>query len=165
MRRTFLLLIAILLVGTTSVKAQKYGHLNGQEIMMQIPGIDSLQIKLDAFQKELQATGDAMLQEFQTKKDLFDKQAGTMSASVRKVKENELLSLQNNILEFQESAQQDLENKQLELQQPFLDKLTKAIADVAKENGYTYIFDERMLLYAEGGDNVSALVKKKLGIK
>ena len=132
---------------------------------MQIPGIDSLQIKLDAFQKELQATGDAMLQEFQTKKDLFDKQAGTMSASVRKVKENELLSLQNNILEFQESAQQDLENKQLELQQPFLDKLTKAIADVAKENGYTYIFDERMLLYAEGGDNVSALVKKKLGIK
>lgn len=165
MRRTFLLLIAILLVGTTSVKAQKYGHVNGQEIMMQIPGIDSLQIKLDAFQKELQSTGEAMLQEFQTKKDLFDKQAGTMSASVRKVKENELLSLQNNILEFQESAQQDLENKQLELQQPFLDKLTKAIADVAKENGYTYIFDERMLLYAEGGDNVSALVKKKLGIK
>ena len=165
MRRTFLLLIAILLVGTTSVKAQKYGHVNGQEIMMQIPGIDSLQIKLDASQKELQATGEAMLQEFQTKKDLFDKQAGTMSASVRKVKENELLSLQNNILEFQESAQQDLENKQLELQQPFLDKLTKAIADVAKENGYTYIFDERMLLYSEGGDNVSVLVKKKLGIK
>ena len=165
MRRTFLLLIAILLVGTTSVKAQKYGHVNGQEIMMQIPGIDSLQIKLDAFQKELQATGEAMLQEFQTKKDLFDKQAGTMSASVRKVKENELLSLQNNMLEFQESAQQDLENKQLELQQPFLDKLTKAIADVAKENGYTYIFDERMLLYSEGGDNVSVLVKKKLGIK
>lgn len=165
MRRTFLLLIAILLAGTTSVKAQKYGHVNGQEIMMQIPGIDSLQIKLDAFQKELQATGEAMLQEFQTKKDLFDKQAGTMSASVRKVKENELLSLQNNILEFQESAQQDLENKQLELQQPFLDKLTKAIADVAKENGYTYIFDERMLLYSEGGDNVSVLVKKKLGIK
>ncbi|MBR0055409.1 MAG: OmpH family outer membrane protein [Bacteroidales bacterium] len=165
MKRTFLLLIAILLVGTTSVKAQKYGHLNGQEIMMQIPGIDSLQIKLDAFQKELQATGEAMLQEFQAKKDLFDKQAGTMSASVRKVKENELLSLQNNILEFQESAQQDLENKQLELQQPFLDKLTKAIADVAKENGYTYIFDERMLLYSEGGDNVSVLVKKKLGIK
>ena len=165
MKRTFLLLIAILLVGTTSVKAQKYGHLNGQEIMMQIPGIDSLQIKLDAFQKELQATGEAMLQEFQAKKDLFDKQAGTMSASVRKVKENELLSLQNNILEFQESAQQDLENKQLELQQPCLDKLTKAIADVAKENGYTYIFDERMLLYSEGGDNVSVLVKKKLGIK
>ena len=165
MKRTFLLLIAILLVGTTSVKAQKYGHLNGQEIMMQIPGIDSLQIKLDAFQKELQATGEAMLQEFQAKKDLFDKQADTMSASVRKVKENELLSLQNNILEFQESAQQDLENKQLELQQPFLDKLTKAIADVAKENGYTYIFDERMLLYSEGGDNVSVLVKKKLGIK
>ena len=165
MKRTFLLLIAILLVGTTSVKAQKYGHLNGQEIMMQIPGIDSLQIKLDAFQKELQATGEAMLQEFQAKKDLFDKQAGTMSASVRKVKENELLRLQNKILEFQESAQQDLENKQLELQQPFLDKLTKAIADVAKENGYTYIFDERMLLYSEGGDNVSVLVKKKLGIK
>ncbi|MBQ4433690.1 MAG: OmpH family outer membrane protein, partial [Bacteroidales bacterium] len=68
MKRTFLLLIAILLVGTTSVKAQKYGHLNGQEIMMQIPGIDSLQIKLDAFQKELQATGEAMLQEFQAKK-------------------------------------------------------------------------------------------------
>ena len=58
-----------------------------------------------------------------------------------------------------------MQDKQLELMQPFQDKILKAIEDVAKENGYAYIFDTQVLLYSEGGDDVSALVKKKLGIK
>ena len=58
-----------------------------------------------------------------------------------------------------------MQERQIELMTPFQDKILQAIQDVAKENGYAYIFDSKNLLYSEGGDDVSALVKKKLGIK
>ena len=48
---------------------------------------------------------------------------------------------------------------------PIIDRAKEAIRDVAKENGYTYIFDSAVgvTLY-EGGDDVLPLVKKKLGL-
>jgi outer membrane protein len=49
---------------------------------------------------------------------------------------------------------------------PIIDKAKKAIEDVAKENGYTYIFDSSVgvLLYYENSDDIMTLVKKKLGL-
>jgi outer membrane protein len=43
----------------------------------------------------------------------------------------------------------------------------KAIDEVAKENGFTYIIDSAVgvLLYKTPGDDITALVKNKLGIK
>lgn len=50
---------------------------------------------------------------------------------------------------------------------PILKKLNDAISTVAKNNGYTYIFDtsSQALLYAIESDNVLPLVKNALNIK
>ena len=164
MKKGLLLLAAFVLTCTTTF-AQKYGHVNTQEIFSAMPGADSLQTKLKAFETELTDIYTGMVSEFQTKKEKFDQEAGTMSSTVRQYREKELVDLQQRIMEFQEGVQNDMQEKQLELMQPFQDKILKAIEDVAKENGYAYIFDTQVLLYSEGGDDVSTLVKKKLGIK
>ena len=164
MKKGLLLLAAIVLTSTATF-AQKYGHVNSQEIFAVMPGADSLQIKLKAFETELTDIYTGMVSEFQSKKEKFDQEAGTMSSTVRQYREKELMDLQQRIMEFQEGVQSDMQEKQLELMQPFQDKILKAIEDVAKENGYAYIFDTQVLLYSEGGDDVSALIKKKLGIK
>ena len=88
-----------------------------------------------------------------------------MSSSVRKIREQELLEMQNRIQEFQYSVQEDMEEKQLELAKPFQDKIQNAINAVAKEHQYNYIFDTQILLYSDGGDDITPLVKKKLGLK
>jgi len=165
MKKVFFILIAILFISTTTVDAQKYGHITSQEIFAVMPGADSIPVKLKAFEAELTEVYTTMVSEFQTKKEKFDQEAGTMSQSVRKIREDELVNLQNRIMEFQESAQNDLQEKQIELMQPFQEKITEAIKAVAKENGYAYIFDTATLLYYDGGEDVSDLVKKKLGIK
>ena len=36
---------------------------------------------------------------------------------------------------------------------------------VAKANGYAYIFDTKILLFYDNGDDITPLVKKELGIK
>nr|MBP8782881.1 OmpH family outer membrane protein [Paludibacter sp.] len=48
------------------------------------------------------------------------------------------------------------------------EKVRKAITDVATENKFTYIFDmsSQVILYtAPNSNDITALVKKKLGLK
>ena len=165
MKKAFLLLFAVLLLGTTSSYAQKYGHVNVQEVFSVMPGGDSIRIKLENYQKELQDVYNTMAEEYQTKSEKFNREAGTMSSAVLKIRKQEIADLESRIMEFQQNFQDELQAKQIELTQPFQDAILNAINEVAKENGYAYIFDSSILLYTGGGDDVSALVKKKLGIK
>ena len=52
------------------------------------------------------------------------------------------------------------------LLKPIRDKIQAAIDEVAKENGYTYIFDRSVgiILYAEDSTDISGLVRAKLGM-
>jgi outer membrane protein len=57
-----------------------------------------------------------------------------------------------------------IQTKRQNALQPIYDKLNNAIEQVAKENGYSMIFDKAVLLYSEDKDDVSALVRAKLGL-
>ena len=165
MKKMLLLVAAALLFNIGTADAQKYGHVNSGEILEVMPGIDSLQIKLKAFQEDLQSMYESMMTEYQQKKDKFDREVGTMSSAVRQVREKELQDLATRIQEFQANAQDDLEEKQYELAKPYQDAIQDAINKVAKNNGYAYIFDTKILLYYGSGDDITPLVKKELGIK
>ena len=159
------LILAACMICAASTFAQKYGHVNSTEVMQAMPGIDSVNIKLTEFHKSLETLYDNMVNEFQVKKDKFDKEAGTMSSSVRKLREDELITLNNRIQEFQMNVQEDYEEEKVRLITPFQEKVQNAINEVAKEHKYNYILDTQILLYYDGGDDVTPLVKKKLGIK
>ena len=165
MNKTILLLVALISLSLFTAQAQKYGHVNSPELLKAMPGVDSIQIKLLAFQTELEGEYESMLNEFQAKKDKFDKDAGTMSSAIRQIREKELVDLQTRIQQFQYGVQDDLEQKQYDLIKPFQDKLQAAIDEVAKEHKYSYVFDIQTLLYYEGGEDITPLVKAKLGIK
>lgn len=167
MKKIFFLIAAIILfnVGAADAQQVKYGHVNSGEILQSMPGIDSLQIKLAAYQKSLEEMYQSMMDEYQTKKDKFDREVGTMSSSVRQVREKELEDLGNRIQDFQSNAQDDMSDKQYELAKPFQDAIQNAINKVSKEHGFSYIFDTKILLYYDGGEDITPLVKKELGIK
>ena len=165
MKKIFVLLMAVFLFGTSSTFAQKYGHVNANDIFLAMPGADTLQTALQTYQSELEAEYTNMYTEFQTKYEKFNREAGTMSTAVRQLREKELTDLQERITLFEQSLQDLMQERQIELMTPFQDKILEAIKAVAKENGYAYIFDSKNLLYSDGGDDVSGLVKKKLGIK
>ena len=90
-----------------------------------------------------------------------------MSDLIKQTKEKELQDLQARMDAFNQKANTDLQAKQQELLQPFIDKAKAAIGDVAKENKFTYILNaiEDVVLYKEATEDVMPLVKKKLGIQ
>lgn len=66
---------------------------------------------------------------------------------------------------WQNTANQLYEAKQGTLLQPVYEKVLKAVDDVAKEKGYTYIFNREALLVMPPGDNILPMVADKLKVK
>jgi outer membrane protein len=130
-------------------------------------GIDSIQTVVTNYESELQAIGEQMYTEFQEKQAALEKlvNAGSTSQAILKIKQDELQAMYKRIQEFGQSAEIDLRDKQMELLEPFQEKLKEALKKVAKANGYNYIFDISTLLYKSPNDDLTDKVKAELGIR
>ena len=164
-----LLVVAIFALGSTSFaqRSIKLGHLNSTELMQIMPGKDSAQAAFQAEVDALEAQLTAMQTEFQNKYNEFMEKQSQMTELIRRTKEQELMDMRQRIESFSQNAQQQLQEREKALLQPIIDRAKQAIAEVAKENGYTYIFDisAGALLYQQDSDDILPLVKKKLGLK
>ncbi len=60
---------------------------------------------------------------------------------------------------------QSLQGKQQQLLEPIYRKVDAAIQAVAKENGYTYVFNREALLVMPPADDLLPLVAKRLNVK
>lgn len=166
---TFAVAAAFLFIGTGSASAQKFGYLNSQELLAAMPETDSVQKKVMDLGKELEEQFTVMRTEYTNKAQDLANNLNTMSETVRKQKEKDLFDLQTRLEEFQQSAQQEIQSKQIEWLKPVIDKAQEAISKVAKEQGLTAVFDlsSNALVYQNEAQmvNMLPLVKQSLGIK
>ncbi len=147
-------------------KNVKLGHINSTELMQIMPGRDSAQAKLQTEVEALQAQLKTMQDELEKKYNEFQEKQSQYSELIKSTKQKELTDMNNRIQLFAEDAQKQLAAREQELLQPIIDRAKQAISDVAKENGYSYIFDSGLgvLLYQQDSDDIMPLVKKKLNL-
>lgn len=160
--------LVVLMAGVaTAQTGAKFGYIDSNEILALMPETDSLQNELKAYADYLDEQMTTMAMEYQSKVTEYQENYNTMSDLIRQTKEKEITDLQERIQAFQQSADQDLGAKQAELFNPLIEKVKAAITDVARENGYNYVFDvgTGALVFYETGDNILPLVKTKLGIQ
>ena len=108
----------------------------------------------------------AIIASIQKRQQELQEYAPGLMEAVREEKAIELDSLQQVVSGFEEKVNNDLQTLQLKLLKPLNDKYLKIVAEVAKENGYTYIFDialEPVAYYPEKEGDITPLVKKKMG--
>ena len=162
-----LLLILGIVAFSLNAEAQKFGHIDFAKLYAVMPGLDSVQIKYKDYAEQLRKQIGTMQTELENKYADYQANSATMSSIIKQTKEKEMSDLNERIQAFNAQAQQDLAAKESELTTPIIEKARKAVSDVAKEHNYAYIFNsaEGLLLYAQESDDVTALVKKKLGIK
>ena len=162
--------IMILSLGNNlSAQNFKFGHINSDELFSLMPDRDTIIATMQKLQTELQNELEIMQVEYNNKLNDYTKQAEQFSDLVRQTKEEELVGLQQRIANFQQSADQQLQQQQMELMQPVIQKAEKAIKDVAREEGFTYIFDlsRGPIIYFDENksENILGKVKTKLGIQ
>lgn len=168
MTRILAILCCILL--SVAVQAQstlKFGHINSTQLLSLMPETKTADSSLQKFGASLENQLKTMSAEYQGKIADFKSKEGSMADPIRDAKLKEISDLEERIQTFQESAQSSMQKKKEELYTPVLKKAEEAINAIAKEKGYSYIFDTSAgtLLFAQESDDILALVKGKLGLK
>lgn len=158
-------------LANAQVKPLRIGYTNVDYLISLHPDSKKIDTDLRLYRSQLDKEAENLGKEFREKYEGYEKGKSMMSEPTRASKEKDLMQLQERIQEFQRNAESDLQKKQLELLQPVLDKIQKAIDAVANENGFTYVLNSDagmgttpILLHGPENDNISDLVLKKLGI-
>ena len=160
------IIIAMMLMLPMAISAQKFGHVNTQELFAQMPEMNQVKLKMDTIQNQYEMQLASMNEEIQRKAQDYQAQEATMPDAVKQIRQQELQEMQQRIQLFYQTAEQDIQKKQQELLLPVHEKMVKAIKTVGDREGYTYIFDSAAMQYiAEGANDVMPAVKKELGIK
>lgn len=165
-----LVVIILFLFSGTAVNAQnfKFGHINSAELLSLMPERDSAEATIQQYAKELEGELEIMNVEYNNKLNDYIEKQDILTPLVKQTKEQELSEFQSRIQDFTNNAQQDLQQQEAQMIQPIIQKAEKAIKDVAKENGFTYIFDlsrGAVIYFSEQSEDILPLVIKKLGLE
>jgi outer membrane protein len=171
MRKLVLLAVMglVAFVSHAQTATVKIGYADVDYIFSQMPEQKQMDTELKSLQTQLKNQIDAKYQEYQKKLADYQANLNTMIDAVRANTERELVQMQQNIEKLQQDAQTTVQAKQNQLMDPVIKKVGKAIEDVAKENGFTYILSLQIgglevVLYGDEKMDVSDLVLKKLGV-
>jgi outer membrane protein len=146
---------------------QKYGHINSSEILDAMPEYKQLNATVEGRKKQYAYQLQRMYEDYERKGKEVKEYGMSMMEAVREERLKEIDSLQQAIQGFEGTAQGEIEKLQMKLMKPLNDKYLKIVQAVAKENGYTYIFDlasGNVVYHPETTGDVTDLVKKKMGI-
>jgi len=154
------------LVTTSQVNAQtKIGYISTEELVSIMPETAKADSNLQQYRTALIQNAQEKQSSLESAIEKFNKDSSTMTISVKDVKRGELQKMLNDLQSEDQRIQQQLQQRQQELIAPINKKAFDAIQAVAKENGYSYIFEKGALLVAPPGEDVLALVAKKLNVK
>ena len=170
MKRTIQLLILVVAMSLTgnsfAQKAVKLGHFSSTELIKKMPEGDSAQVVMKAYMAELQGEAESMQKEYQRLVSEYQAKEAQLSDLLKASKQKEIQSVNERFQEFQQSAEGDIQKKQAELMSKITDKIKLAVADIAKEGKYSYIFESTGILwYADDSEDITPLLAKKLNIK
>ncbi len=162
-------IVLLMVVGMAQTTlAQKIGHLNSDLLLTEMPAMKSANKQLETYSelknKEISQKIEG-LNKFYAE-TMQKNQNGELSPVQQQQKEAELQKKQADLQKAQAAAQEAIVKKQSELYQPVIDKVNAAIKAVGEENGYSYIFNTNAgaVIHFKDADDVTALVKRKLGL-
>lgn len=169
MNKSFALTLCLVLAAATATFAQKFGYCNSVALLTELQEVKAADSDLQAFQTQLQKKGQDMVKELQEEaRVLEDKNAkGLISPKDYQTQGEALAKKEETINKYAQEVDEKLAAKREELYKPILEKVNKAMQDVAKENGYLLVFDSstQVLLFADESLDVTKLVKAKLGVQ
>ena len=160
-----LALLAVFGLLTLSSSAQKFGHINSQELLSLMPERTTAETSLQDYAKGLESQLMSMQTEYQSMVENYQNNEESYDDLTKQDKIAEIQGLEQRLTTFQQSAQASLQKKEQELLQPILEKAQNAIDVVAEKGKYTYILDSSsgFILYSKDSEDI--LEKVKLALK
>jgi len=158
----------LLMCAPMAAFAQKFGHVNSQEIVQAMPEFTKARTDIEALTKQYEADLKSMQEELQKKSEAYEKEQATLPANVKQRREQELQEMYQKIQQSYQDNQQALAKEQSEKMQAITSKVLAAIKEVGQAGGFVYIMDLTggiPYISTTLSTDVTAQVKAKLGLK
>ena len=155
-----------ILAGVVSAKAQvlPVGHIDFEKVVSLMPETKKMKKDLQKLSKTYADEIKAAQNKLQAKQKKYEAEQISQTAAQNKKRGEELQQEYMRLQQLNQTAEQEIRQKQSMALEPIVDKVKKAIEEVAKSKGILYVLDVKSLIVAEGTDLLPA-VKKKLGLK
>ncbi len=166
--KVLVVVAAIAFAGKVQAQDLKFGHINIQELVMQLPDKVAADKELQAEANKLQEQLQVMQQDLQKKYNDYMTQRDSLPELVRATKEKEIQDYEQRMQQYSQMAQQTIGQKEQQLLQPIITKVQKAIDEVGQEQGLIYIFDissQVVVYHSNKSIDCAPLVKVKLGVQ
>ena len=154
--------------GIITAQAQKFGHVNTQEIIQAMPEFTKANSELEALAKQYQADLELMQKEIQSKAEAFEKEEASLPDNIKQRRNQELQEMYQKIQQSFQDNQQALQKASQEKMQAITTKVVDAIKQVGQTGGYVYIMETGAgipYISTTLSTDVTAQVKQKLGLK
>ena len=167
MKKWMLVVMLLTTVGVAAAQS-KIGHINSEAILQALPEAVDAQKSLDALVAQWEAELQKMQADWKKRFDDYDKRKLVLTDQARADVERELRELDQSIADFRNKKfgqNGELFQKQNEVMKPIQNKMFQVLADIAKEEGYDYVFDksgEILLLYANSKNDLTQKVLSRM---
>ena len=165
-KKIVLFAILVFPVVAFAQETQKIAYMDQGDVIVNMPEyklmMDSLKKDSEDYDAEIKSWTD----EYSKKMADFQEQQDTLNEAIKIRRYQDLEELRQRAANFQQYAQQKLEELQQALFAPIIEKFQKAVDEVGKENNFLYIIDSQAIRFTSSSAvNATTLVKKKLGIQ
>lgn len=170
--RLFLFCVSLssCLLWATLVQAQttqRIAYIDSEGIMSQMPAFKKAKAEIEAaaiqYERQLGIAQEKAQQHFASVMDSVKQQI--MTPRQQKAAEQRLRQAQLDLQQMASSSQRRLQEREDKVIQPIYETFNKAVAKVAKREGYTYVLDQQFLVFRTAGIDATEKVKAELGIK
>ena len=164
-----LFLVCIALAGTFTQKAaaqtgaMKIAYVSVDEVVQLMPEYRKAMQDLAQYDSALQINYAETVQELNRQDSIMKADSLKWSNAVKTAKRENMRKLFTDLQGFEQSYQQQMQQKNEELLTPVAQKANALIQEVAKSAGYTHVLRKEAMLVFPETDDLLPLVKKKLG--
>ena len=152
-KKSILIFAGFICMASTSV-AQKFGFVDTEYILNQIPEYKAAKAELDKTSADWQKEIEAKYAEIDKLYKTYQAEQILLTDDLRKKRENEIVNKEKDAKDLQKQrfgTDGDLFKKRMELVKPIQDKVYNAVKTVAERSGLAIVFDkasDMMMLYA-----------------
>ena len=141
----------------------KMAYVSVEEVVQLMPEYKKAMSDMAQFDSALQINYAETVREFNRQDSLFKADSTKWSSAIRTANREKMKKLLFELQGFEQSYQQQMQQRQEELMTPVAQKANDLIREVAKTGGYAYVFRKEALLVQPDADDLMPAIRKRLG--
>ncbi|MDP4684057.1 MAG: OmpH family outer membrane protein [Crocinitomicaceae bacterium] len=165
-----MLFVLLVMFGTSFAFGQKYGYIDSDYIMANVPEYAEAKEKLDKLAERWTKEIEERYEVLKVKKDNFAREEVLLPEEEKLKRKEEIERLESEAMQMQKlrfGVSGDYFQKRQELIKPIQDKVFDAMQKVSSKRNYSFVFDkanQSNLVYADSKFDISDEVLKEMRI-